>query len=209
MVNCLAAPFAAAIEWVWLDTRLSLPQVLCGLVILAGVGLSLAPEGEPKRRLHEPGVGRAGCPQPAAGAPGTACPAGLMTGERGLRAADASRAHWAGILFGVLAGFGQGLGAVLTRKAFSVAQAGGFEVDGGTAAYQRILGGLAFVTFPVCLGADPPTLARRPRLAPPLDRTGTAPGWGWVMANALAGPSLGVAFYQWALKIAPAALSSQ
>jgi drug/metabolite transporter (DMT)-like permease len=95
---------------------------------------------------------------------------------------------------------------VLTRKAFAVAQAGGFGVDGGTAAYQRILGGLAFVAFPYAWllvqrhwrgdGAS------RRRLTAPERRR----AWGWVMANALAGPSLGVAFYQWALKIAPSGI---
>ncbi len=164
MINCLAAPFAALIEWLWLDTGLSLAQIFWGSVILAGVGLSLAPEGggsgPPHRRL-------------------------------------------AGIGFGVVAGFGQGLGAVITRKAFALAAAAGEPVDGGTAAYQRILGGLAFVTLPYAWGL----LRRRWRqagevpvhLPPDQQRRARA----WVLANALAGPSVGVGFYQWALKTTP------
>ena len=44
-------------------------------------------------------------------------------------------------------GFGQGYGAVLSRKAYAVAAAAGNRVDGGTAAYQRILGGLVNYGF--------------------------------------------------------------
>lgn len=164
MVNCLAAPFAALIEWVWLDTRLSFAQAFWGLVILGGVALSLAPEGDSR----------------------------TIPGGR-----------TAGILLGVLAGFGQGFGAVLTRKAFALAHAAGQEVDGGTAAYQRILGGLAFVAVPFAWhrwrrrwrGQRAPEQA----LATGARRR----AWVWVFANALAGPSVGVGFYQWALKTTP------
>lgn len=167
MINCLAAPFAALIEWLWLDTRLSAAQMLWGLMILAGVGLSLAP-------------------------------------ERGLPIPRSQRL--AGIVFGVFSGLGQGLGAVLTRKAFALAAAAGEQVDGGTAAYQRILGGLAFVTLPYVWS----TLRHRwrqdeevgPRLTPREQRRAAA----WVLANALAGPSIGVGFYQWALKTTPSGI---
>jgi drug/metabolite transporter (DMT)-like permease len=43
LVQCLAAPFAAFAEWIWLHTTLSWLQVLCGLTILAGVALALSP----------------------------------------------------------------------------------------------------------------------------------------------------------------------
>lgn len=165
MVNCLAAPFAAGIEWLWLGTQLTPAQTGCGVLILVGVGLSLAPE----------------------------------------RDDNLPREHRvSGILFGVVAGLGQGLGAVLTRKAFALAAAAGEPVDGGSAAYQRILGGFAFVVLPyawVCLrrkwrreteGVSTPQARRRAH--------------GWVLANALAGPSLGVGFYQWALKTTPSGL---
>lgn len=167
MINCLAAPFAAGIEWLWLDTRLSAAQMLWGVMILAGVGLSLVP-------------------------------------ERGLSIPRSQRL--AGIVFGVFSGLGQGLGAVLTRKAFALAAAAGEQVDGGTAAYQRILGGLAFVTLPYVWGL----LRRRwrqtgeagPRLASRERRRAAT----WVLANTLAGPSIGVGFYQWALKTTPSGI---
>ena len=43
LVQCLAAPFAALTEWLWLHTTLSWWQVLYGLTILAGVALALSP----------------------------------------------------------------------------------------------------------------------------------------------------------------------
>jgi drug/metabolite transporter (DMT)-like permease len=43
IVHCLAAPFAAALEWLWLGTTLNTIQIFCSLTILAGVALALAP----------------------------------------------------------------------------------------------------------------------------------------------------------------------
>ena len=43
MTQCLAAPFAATIEWLWLGERLSLGLVLAGTALVVGVGLALAP----------------------------------------------------------------------------------------------------------------------------------------------------------------------
>ncbi len=44
LVECLSAPLGAAIEWVWMDTRLTLNQVIWCAVALAGVGVALGPE---------------------------------------------------------------------------------------------------------------------------------------------------------------------
>src|SRR6185369_7991812 len=103
LIQCLTAPFGALIEWGWLGTTLTLWQILCGLTILAGVGLALTP-GE-----H------------------------LGQTRRGLAA---------GVAFSVLAALGGALGAVLSRKAYSVAHAAGQPIDGANAAFQRIVGGL-------------------------------------------------------------------
>ena len=100
------------------------------------------------------------------------------------------RTFWIGVLFGIGSALGQGIGAVLSRKAFFVAEEIGVSVDGGTAAYERIvpglLVGLAFMIY-----------MRRKNPEPP-----AAPGvwpraWLWMIANALAGPSIGVACFQW------------
>lgn len=111
------------------------------------------------------------------------------------------RAWAAGITMGVIAALGQSSGAVLTRKAFDVARQAGQHIDGGTAAYQRILGGLLLTATVL--------LIRRLRHHPDLPHPDAAMdhrwthAWPWVVANAVCGPALGVAFYQWALAIAP------
>jgi len=43
LTQCLIAPSAALIEWLWLGTRLSPAQMICVGVILAGVVVALAP----------------------------------------------------------------------------------------------------------------------------------------------------------------------
>jgi len=105
-----------------------------------------------------------------------------------------------GIVWGVLAAAGQGLGAVISRKAFALSAAGGVEIDGGTAAFQRILGG-------ILLGAVAWWCWRRHPEEKPLRALGAAlrqPRFvGVLWAGALFGPVVGVACYQWALATAP------
>ena len=43
LIQCLTAPFGALIEWLWLGTGLTGRQILCGITILAGVGVALTP----------------------------------------------------------------------------------------------------------------------------------------------------------------------
>jgi len=43
LTQCLIAPFAAVTEWLWLGTRLDLAEIVCVVVILAGVVVALAP----------------------------------------------------------------------------------------------------------------------------------------------------------------------
>ncbi len=105
-----------------------------------------------------------------------------------------------GLLFGLVAAAGQGLGALISRKGVLVADAAGEATHhagfGITTAYHRILAGLAFtlVWFLVLR-----RLRRLPTAAP---RGGTR-GRRWLLANGLAGPVLAVACYQWALATTP------
>lgn len=168
MVHCLAAPFAALAEWTWMRTELKAVQIVFGLVILAGVAIALAPDGDlkiPRRILTQ------------------------------------------GILLGIVAALGQGLGAVVSRKAYAVAAVTGQPIDGLTAAYQRILGGLIFAALPSLWVIRKTWIAGslKPAGAPPDSR---GPGkWRrvstWVLLNSLAGPTLGVGCYQWGLQTAP------
>jgi drug/metabolite transporter (DMT)-like permease len=101
-----------------------------------------------------------------------------------------------GLLFGALAALGQAGGAVLSRKAYQVAHMAGQTLDGGTAAYQRILGGIgvaaAFSLWVRFRGNGETTTPAMWRAAAP-----------WITMNALAGPVVGVACFQWALATTP------
>lgn len=105
----------------------------------------------------------------------------------------------AGVVFGVLAAVGQALGAVISRRAYQQLEMSGVTIDAGSAAYQRMLGGilLTLLFFSV-------TRLRRSHRAPgevkpPQWRRGLP----WAFVNGLVGPGLGVACYQWALSSAP------
>ena len=113
-----------------------------------------------------------------------------------------------GTVYGLLAAFGQGFGAVLSRKAFLVAREAGENIDGLTAAYQRILAG--WVVAAVFL-----LVVKRIAQFHSASRNGDQAGgaleifskwrlaWPWIAANALCGPTLGVGCYQWALLTTP------
>jgi drug/metabolite transporter (DMT)-like permease len=57
LIQCLTAPFAALIEWLWLGTSLTSLQIICGLTILAGVGLALTPGDHLKLSRRELVIG--------------------------------------------------------------------------------------------------------------------------------------------------------
>jgi drug/metabolite transporter (DMT)-like permease len=101
-----------------------------------------------------------------------------------------------GTLFGILGALGNAFGAVCTRKGYAVAAAAHQNIDGGTAAFQRILGGLFVAGVWLLIikqRAQPVTkfssLREKFRAAFP-----------WVLANGFAGQTLGTACYQIALK---------
>lgn len=111
-----------------------------------------------------------------------------------------------GFLFGLLAAAGQGIGALVSRKGVSVAEASGEAthniVFGLTATYHRITAGLLFtlVWFALFLW-----LGRR-RLTQPDVAASTGKKFGWIAANTLAGPVAGVGCYQWALATLPSGI---
>jgi drug/metabolite transporter (DMT)-like permease len=161
MTQCLAAPIAASIEWLWLGETLSPDQVLAGTAILVGVGLALAPS----------------------------------------ETTDVDKKHWkAGIMWGLMSAFGQGFGAVLSRKAGSLV-ADGVTVDGLTAAYQRVLGGLTVMAILLLIRK----LKIRNGGSIQTEISLTPASLKWIIAlivlNALCGPTLGVGAYQWALNV--------
>ncbi len=105
----------------------------------------------------------------------------------------------AGAWLATLSAIGQGMGAVLSRKAFAVARSAATTVDPGTAAFERVIGGVLVAGAAWCL-----LRFLRRRREPAEGDLGRA--WPWVIANTFAGPVLGVACMQWALSTTPAGI---
>jgi drug/metabolite transporter (DMT)-like permease len=157
IVQCGSAVTAASVEWAWLGTKLTAPQLLCAAVTLAGIAIGLLPRSMPR----------------------------------------VAPSQWrSGIMWAALSAVGQGVGAVISRKAFAVAAAAHDKIDPGSAAYQRALGGLAIAALSLVV-----LMWRRER-SPGTSRS----AWPWVGANALTGPVFGVTCYQWALRTTPAGI---
>jgi len=157
LVLCLSSPLAAVVEWAWLGTTLTSTEVGCGLLVLIGVAIALAP---------------------------------------GRTVSVANKQIGSGILFGVAAAVCQALGAVMSRKAFAIARHAGENMDGITAAYQRILGGVLVTAMLLWI-------VKRRETAPDDTAERWRQAWPWVLLNGVSGPALGVSCYQWALKTAP------
>jgi drug/metabolite transporter (DMT)-like permease len=125
-----------------------------------------------------------------------------------------------GVVMGILAATGQGLGAVLSRKAYELCRLAHESIDGMSATFARILGGIVITVGALALHA---AWKRRRETAEPAPESNTtalaevaeaaqagrqhgtlaAPKgwrrWRWTLANGLSGPVLGVSCYQWAL----------
>lgn len=111
------------------------------------------------------------------------------------------RTFWIGVLCGFGSALGQAFGAVVSRKANTVAAATGLAIDGGTAAYQRALGGVLLTALAFWL-----TRNRRAANDAGQPSVNWRAAWPFVGANALAGPTVGVGCYQWALSTTPSGL---
>jgi drug/metabolite transporter (DMT)-like permease len=108
------------------------------------------------------------------------------------------RTFWIGVLCGLGSAAGQGFGSVLSRKAstFYPATQGVLDgmIGGATAAYERIVAGILVALAFFLLTKRPPE-SREPGAWPR--------AWPWIVGNALAGPSIGVAIYQWGVATTP------
>lgn len=112
-----------------------------------------------------------------------------------------------GLFASVVAAFGGALGAVLSRKAYAVVHAAGQHLDPGTTGYQRVLGG---VIVPAIIFVG---LKWKPGLVRPGGSPANPPGaasgerhrlWPWILANSLAGQTIGMSCFQWAVEKTPA-----
>jgi len=111
-----------------------------------------------------------------------------------------------GTVFSLLAALGGAYGAVLSRKAYAIVHASRHPVDGGTAAFQRIVGGLFLAA--ICLLVVKRRELRIQAGAPPelvleASKRKWRGVWAWVLGNSLAGQTVGVSCMQWALETTP------
>ncbi|MGO8764794.1 MAG: DMT family transporter [Limisphaerales bacterium] len=117
---------------------------------------------------------------------------------------------WFGIGCTALAGVCSAFGAVLSRKAYFIAQAAGDHPDPGTTGYQRVLGGLLVPGF-ILLAAKWKSarvhggLFEQKTLQVAREKWKRI--WPWVFGNSFAGQTLGVTCLQWALQKIPAGIA--
>jgi drug/metabolite transporter (DMT)-like permease len=102
-----------------------------------------------------------------------------------------------GVGFAICAGFGQGVGAVVSRKAQQVSLTLGIETNGIAEAFQRVLAGLMFAAIVVWWRSRMKHRHGSEVLAAPVKRTRA--DWWWLVGAALTGPVIGVSLFQWAL----------
>jgi drug/metabolite transporter (DMT)-like permease len=116
-----------------------------------------------------------------------------------------------GIAGSTIAALCTAIGSVLIRKGFQVAADGGFHPDAGTTGYQRVLGGILIPTVTLLVFKWRSAHAHGGLLEEKtmaVTREKWARIWPWVLANALAGQTLGVTAMQWALKTTSAGVVS-
>lgn len=107
-----------------------------------------------------------------------------------------------GIICGMAAGCGQGMGAVISRKAFEVAAQAGFALNGFSAASQRVAGGFVTVLVMMVVIALIGKTHSRPTATTTRSRM-----FLWLAMTTLCGPILGVSCFQWSLLDLPAAIT--
>lgn len=101
-----------------------------------------------------------------------------------------------GVAMAVLAGFGQGTGAVISRKAEAVAIENAVLVSGISAAFQRVFAGLVFALLAMLFVR----FVMRRRSPEPIKSVLTPSLVPWLLGASLFGPVIGVSCFQWALQ---------
>jgi drug/metabolite transporter (DMT)-like permease len=120
----------------------------------------------------------------------------IRPGSKSLAKVALRGRYWVGIVAAIIAGFGQGTGAVISRKAEAVANELGAGGSGITAAFQRVVAGLLFSAVAVILVRFFGKQKGGESWRSPLDRK-VLP---WLLGAALFGPVIGVSCFQWALQ---------
>ena len=100
-----------------------------------------------------------------------------------------------GLIAAIVAGAGQGGGAVISRKAESVASFHNLIVPGISSAFQRVFAGVMIAVVAVVIIR---LLDRNQTKIPSLQKHIKVSGW--LLGAALFGPAIGVSCFQWALQ---------
>ena len=108
----------------------------------------------------------------------------------------------AGVVFAIIGAIGQAWGAVVSRQGFLLDHKIGLQLDGSSSAYQRLLGGIVCVALVAGITG---VLTHWRQTQKPHDRPWRL-AMPWILGNAVAGPVLGVACYQWGLRDSPSAI---
>ncbi len=103
-----------------------------------------------------------------------------------------------GVLAAIIAGFGQGTGAVISRKANEVERAIGVEVNGISEAGQRVVAGVLVAALAAWAWQRWRPARLRPEISGANRRAVTL---AWLTAAALTGPVIGVSCFQQALTV--------
>ena len=113
-----------------------------------------------------------------------------------------ARTLWPGLATAAFGAAATAGGAIFSSKAFKVIAAAGGSLDGVTAGFQRMIGGLG-----VSLVVYATLRVARRSSKDPLFAIATPErkkAWLWILGNSLAGQTLGVSAMQWALATTPA-----
>ena len=154
--QCVAAPIAGIIEWLWLGTSVSTMQIVWAVCILIGVAIAL----DISNTQHF------------------------------------KKSQWlSGTLFGLMAAFGQGAGAVISRYGYDKVLEQGETLPPLTAAFYRVIGGLIIGVLALWM------LRKKKQPGESKKSLFSKAVIFFVLLNALTGPVLGVTCYQWALAI--------
>jgi drug/metabolite transporter (DMT)-like permease len=114
-----------------------------------------------------------------------------------------------GISLSLIAAFCGALGSVMSRKAFEVAHNAGQFPDAGTTGFQRVLGG---ILFPAIILLTVKWRSAHAHGGVFEEKTLQVSHekwrriWPWVFGNALAGQTLGMSCFQWAIEKTPAGI---
>ena len=169
IVHCVSVPVAAITEYFWLGTTMTPQQIVCAVVILAGVAVALAPKENPNLERSDllKGIGWG-----LIAAFGQGFGAGVLS-----RVITENIAPTTGV---ELDGFHAGITVAVQRML------------GG-----MLFSGLFLLAVRAWLKRKPDSpLAGMTRADGTNDWRG---GYPWLLATGLAGPALGVTCYQWAL----------